>query len=109
MGSHPCRAGREGCFVAATDRQVSNYLSDFDLPDAFILDSWHWYTAHETVDDLRTRKNRDVVACDLNDAPVGIPVDQQIDSRRELPATTGVINLKGFLGVLADIGYLRAT
>lgn len=71
----------------------------------FVLDSWHWYTAHETADDLRTLKNRDVVACDLNDAPANIPVDQQIDSRRELPATTGVIRLQAFLEVLVEIGY----
>lgn len=71
----------------------------------FVLDSWHWYTAHETADDLRTLKNRDVVACDLNDAPAGIPVDQQVDNRRELPAATGVINLKEFLEVLVEIGY----
>jgi sugar phosphate isomerase/epimerase len=71
----------------------------------FVLDSWHWYTAQETVGDLRTLTNQDVVACDLNDAPAGIAVDQQIDNRRELPAATGVIDLKGFLGVLLEIGY----
>ncbi len=71
----------------------------------FVLDSWHWYTAHETADDLRTLQNRDVVACDLNDAPAGIPVDQQIDNHRELPSDTGVINLQEFLGVLLEIGY----
>ena len=26
----------------------------------FVLDSWHWYTAHESVDDLRTLSNQDV-------------------------------------------------
>ena len=70
-----------------------------------MLDSWHWYTAHETAADLRTLENRDVVACDLNDAPAGIAVDQQIDNRRELPAATGVINLQEFLEVLVEIGY----
>jgi sugar phosphate isomerase/epimerase len=71
----------------------------------FVLDSWHWYTAQETEDDLRTLANHDVVACDLNDAPAGVPVDQQIDNRRELPAATGVIDLKSFLSALIDIGY----
>lgn len=71
----------------------------------FVLDSWHWYTAHESVADLMTLSNGDVVACDLNDAPVGIEVDQQIDNHRELPAATGVIDLKGFLGALVAIGY----
>ena len=70
-----------------------------------VLDSWHWYTAHETVDDLRTLTNKDVIACDLNDAPVGPAVDEQIDSKRMLPSATGVIDLKTFLGVLFEIGY----
>lgn len=71
----------------------------------FVLDSWHWYTAHESVDDLRTLTNKDIVACDLNDAPTGIEIDQQIDNQRELPSATGVIDLKAFLGVLVKLGY----
>jgi sugar phosphate isomerase/epimerase len=71
----------------------------------FVLDSWHWYTAGETGADLLSLKNEEVIACDLNDAPAGIPVDQQIDSRRELPCATGVIPLKTFLGALVQIGY----
>ena len=71
----------------------------------FVLDSWHWYTAHETADDLRTLTSDDIVACDLNDAPIGREIDEQIDNQRELPAATGVIDLKTFLGVLAEIGY----
>ncbi len=71
----------------------------------FILDSWHWYTAHETADDLRTLSNKDVIACDLNDAPAGLEIDQQIDNQRELPSATGVIDMKTFLGVLVEIGY----
>jgi sugar phosphate isomerase/epimerase len=71
----------------------------------FVLDSWHWYTAQETDADLLTLTNQDVVACDLNDAPSGIPVDEQLDGSRELPAATGVIDLEGFLGALVKIGY----
>lgn len=71
----------------------------------FVLDSWHWYTAHETVEDLRTLKNQDIIACDLNDAPAGLAIDEQIDNQRELPAATGVIDLKMFLGFLIEIGY----
>ena len=59
-----------------------------------VLDSWHWYTAGETADDLRGLTNRDVVACDLNDAPRSVPVDQQRDGVRELPCATGVIDLR---------------
>ncbi|MGB7347851.1 MAG: sugar phosphate isomerase/epimerase family protein [Pirellulaceae bacterium] len=71
----------------------------------FVLDSWHWYTAHENVDDLLTLSNEDIVACDLNDAPKGLEIDQQIDQQRELPMATGVIDLKAFLSALVKIGY----
>ena len=71
----------------------------------FVLDSWHWYTAHESVDELRSITNEDIVACDLNDAPKGIEIDEQIDSRRELPTATGVIDLKSFLSELVSLGY----
>lgn len=70
-----------------------------------VLDSWHWYTAGEAPADLRGLSNRDVVACDLNDAPRSVPLDQQRDGVRELPCATGVIDLKGFLATLAAIGY----
>ncbi len=71
----------------------------------FLLDSWHWYTAGETADDLLTLRNEDVVACHLNDAPAGVARDAQIDNRRELPCTTGVIDAKAFLLALVRIGY----
>jgi sugar phosphate isomerase/epimerase len=71
----------------------------------FTLDSWHWYTAHETAADVLSLRAADVVTCHLNDAPKGIPVDQQVDNRRDLPAATGVIDLAAFLQALARIGY----
>jgi sugar phosphate isomerase/epimerase len=70
-----------------------------------VLDSWHWYTAGETAQDLYDLANRDVVACDLNDAPRSVPVDQQRDGVRELPCATGVIDLRAFLKTLAALGY----
>ena len=42
---------------------------------------------------------------DLNDAPLGIPLDHQLDGRRELPMTTGVIDAGSFLNALNGIGY----
>ncbi len=70
-----------------------------------LLDSWHWYTSHGTAEDLLKLRNEDVVHVHVNDAPAGIPVDEQIDNRRRLPATTGVIDLKGFVNALVRIGY----
>lgn len=89
-----------------TMAETKDLLAEMDMDNAgLVLDSWHWYTAGETRDDLLTLQNRDVVAVDLNDAPAGIPVKEQIDSRRELPLATGVIDLKGFLSALLEIGY----
>jgi sugar phosphate isomerase/epimerase len=70
-----------------------------------VLDSWHWFTARDTEADLLELTSRDVVSVDLNDAPAGIPIEQQVDNRRELPAATGVIDLKAFLGALVRMDY----
>lgn len=71
----------------------------------FVLDSWHWYHAEENAADVRSLKNEDIVAVDLNDAPTGIPRKQQADNRRELPAATGAIDLASFLNSLNELGY----
>lgn len=89
-----------------TMAEMKDLIAEIGQSNAgFVLDSWHWYTAGESKADLLALRGSDVVACDLNDAPAGIPVDQQIDSRRELPCATGVIDLKTFLGALVKIGF----
>ncbi len=70
-----------------------------------VIDSWHWWTAYETADDIRALSNGDIVSADLNDAPNGIERDRQRDNQRELPLSTGMIDAKAFLGALAEIGY----
>lgn len=89
-----------------TMAETKDLIAEIGTDNAgFVLDSWHWYTAGDSVDDLLSLTGADVVACDLNDAPAGIPVDEQMDNSRELPAATGVIDLKAFLGALVEIGY----
>jgi len=86
--------------------EMKDLIAEINQPNVgFLLDSWHWYTAGEGQADLLTLRNRDVVLVHLNDAPAGIPVDRQIDSKRELPCATGVIDLKSFLDALVKIGY----
>jgi sugar phosphate isomerase/epimerase len=70
-----------------------------------VLDSWHWWTAGDAAAEIRTLRNEDVVSVDLNDAPAGVAREDLQDSRRELPAATGVIDLAGFLNALQAIGY----
>lgn len=70
-----------------------------------LLDCWHWYTSQATVDQIKQLKSNDVVYVHVNDAPLGIQVDEQVDSVRRLPGETGVIDIIGFLKALEQIGY----
>jgi sugar phosphate isomerase/epimerase len=70
-----------------------------------VLDTWHWYHAGDSAADVLALRNEEVVAVDLNDAPLGVPKDQMKDSARELPLATGVIDIAPFMGALATIGY----
>lgn len=70
-----------------------------------VLDSWHWWTAGDSAEDLLALKNEDVVSVDLNDAPLGLEKRDQIDNSRELPAATGVIDIATFMKALVEIGY----
>jgi sugar phosphate isomerase/epimerase len=86
--------------------EMKDLIGEIGRPNVgFVLDSWHWYTAGESKKDLLTLRGDQVVSVDLNDAPAGITVDQQVDSRRELPAATGLIDIRAFLGALKEIGF----
>jgi sugar phosphate isomerase/epimerase len=86
--------------------EMKDLIEEIGRPNVgFVLDSWHWYTAGETKKDLLTLTAQQAVSVDLNDAPAGIPGEEQRDSRRELPMATGVIDVKSFLTALKEIGF----
>lgn len=70
-----------------------------------VLDTYHWYTANETAADLAALPVSRVVAADVNDAHQGRERNEQQDLDRCLPASTGVIDIAGFLGALTEIGF----
>jgi len=72
---------------------------------SLVLDSWHWWQAGDTAEDILSLKNEEIVSVDLNDAPSGVPKEQQKDGQRELPCATGVIDAAAFLKALDRIGY----
>jgi sugar phosphate isomerase/epimerase len=89
-----------------TMAETKELIAEIGKPNVgFVLDTWHWWTADESADDVLTLTNEDVVSCDLNDAPQGIPKLEQQDGSRELPLSTGVIDVKPFLEALVKIGY----
>src|ERR1035437_4593011 len=64
-----------------TMAEMKELMAEINRPNVgFVLDSWHWYTAGESKKDLLTLRPEQVVSVDLNDAPAGIPVDQQMSS-----------------------------
>ena len=70
-----------------------------------LLDAWHWYTSGGTASQLDLLTDQLVIVVHVNDAPAGIPLEEQIDQVRTLPGETGVIPLGTFMGSLADMGY----
>lgn len=117
LGDHGVRVGLE--YVATktswtkqrypfihTMKEMRELIAEMGRPNVgLLIDSFFWYTAGETAADLLALTNKDVVFVHLNDAPPGIPVDEQLDQRRELPAATGVIDLAMFLNCLNKIGF----
>jgi sugar phosphate isomerase/epimerase len=117
LGDHGVRIGLE--YVSTKDSRARDphpfvynmkgmreLIAEAGKPNVgLLLDSYFWYTARETADDVLALTNKDVVSVDLDDAPAGIPIEQQQDQRRELPAATGVIDLATFLNCLNKIGF----
>lgn len=70
-----------------------------------LFDLWHHYEAHGTVEEIKQLTADDIVFVHVNDAPAGIPVDEQMDLKRTLPVETGVIEAPAMMRALAEIGY----
>lgn len=105
VGPRTSRARNRFPFICAQN-DMMELVEAIGTPNVgLLMDSWHWYTSHGTVEELRTLSNKDIVHVHVNDAPAGIAVDEQVDNRRALPVTTGVIDMKGFINALVKIGY----
>ena len=105
IGPKTSRAGRKYEFIYTMEGmlELCDKIGTGNM--GLLLDAWHWYTSHGTLDDLKKLTADQVVHVHINDAPAGIPVDEQIDNIRRLPGETGVIDLVGFLECLDEIGY----
>lgn len=70
-----------------------------------LLDAWHLHASGGEPDAIRHLAAGDMVVVHVNDAPVGTARAELIDTVRELPGATGVIDLAGFAAGLRAIGY----
>ncbi|HEX8465394.1 MAG TPA: sugar phosphate isomerase/epimerase family protein [Abditibacterium sp.] len=70
-----------------------------------LVDCYHWHTAGNGTMDLASIPLEQVVHVHVNDAVAGVALEDLQDGVRELPGTTGVIDIVGFLSTLAALGY----
>ena len=117
LDNYKCYLGLE--FVAPKTSRINHKYEFIHMMDGILklceaigtknlgllLDSWHWYTSHGNLNQLRRLRDEQVIYVHINDAPAGFPIDEQIDNVRCLPGETGVIDLVGFLKALKEIGY----
>jgi sugar phosphate isomerase/epimerase len=84
--------------------QLLELIDEIGQPNVGLLvDSFHWFTAGHTAEDLAALEDDQIVHVHINDAP-DKPRDEQIDMQRLLPGE-GVIDLPGFLRALREVGY----
>ncbi|MGO2047497.1 MAG: sugar phosphate isomerase/epimerase family protein [Brachybacterium tyrofermentans] len=87
-------------------REARELIADSGATNVgIILDSYHWYTAGESAEDLAGLTDADIVSVDINDARADRERDEQQDLDRRLPYDTGVIDLAGFMGAVHAAGY----
>ena len=86
--------------------EMRELIAEIKLPNVgMVLDTWHWWQAGDTGEDILKLVPQDVVSVDLCDAPADAAREQLPDSPRCLPCSTGVIDMRSFLGALVKIGY----
>lgn len=89
-----------------TMAEAKELIASIGQPNVgLVLDSFHWYCAGDSKEDILSLDKNDIITCDLNDARRGLTPDTQEDGARELPMATGMIDLQPFLEALVAIGY----
>jgi sugar phosphate isomerase/epimerase len=105
IGPKTLRAGHRYEFIS-TLSETLELIDDIGANNVgVLLDCWQWYTSHGTREELAELKPEHVTYVHLNDAPLGLEADDQIDDQRMLPGATGVIDVKTFLDALTAIGF----
>ncbi len=105
VGPTTMRAGHAHEFIHTMDGALELAARIGTGNVGLLLDCFHWYTAHGTVEDLARLHASQVVYVHLNDARAGRAVDEQIDAERLLSGASGVIDVVAFLQALQRMEY----
>ncbi len=82
-------------------------LADVASPTVgIVLDMYHLYTSGGSIDDLKRHLPVDrIINVHANDAPLGRNREDQMDTEREMPLVTGLVNGSAIVRWLHDAGY----
>ncbi len=105
IGPVTLRAGHAHEFIHSMDEALDLGERIGTNNVGLLLDCFHWYTAHGTLDDLARLRAEQVVYVHVNDAVSGRAVDEQLDLERKLPGASGLIDIAGFLRALDRMGF----
>lgn len=100
LGPQMFRRGKRYEFIFDVDGCLDLCHAIRDTTCGLLLDVWHWYTAGGTLDQIEKLSDRKTIYLHVNDAPAGIPVEDQVDNVRCLPGTTGVIDIVTIFKIL---------
>lgn len=105
VGPKTLRSSRQYNFIHTMDGMLALGAAMGTGNVGLLLDLFHLYTSHGSLDDVRKLHRDDIVVVHINDAIAGRTPDEQIDNERALPGETGVMDIAGFLQTLRDIYY----
>ena len=83
--------------------EMLDFAKDCGPNYGVLLDSWHWYHAGATIEDIHKAGKARIVSVHVSDAAKMPPEDVR-DNARLMPGE-GVIDLAGFFKALKEIGY----
>ncbi|MDQ6419064.1 sugar phosphate isomerase/epimerase family protein [Paenibacillus sp. LHD-117] len=103
VGPHHLRTRWANPFIW-TLQETLDWIDAIGEPNVGLLfDAYHWYTNGLAVSDIERLRPEQIVHVHINDAK-DVPVEEALDNGRVYPGE-GVIDLKGFLQGLRNIGY----
>lgn len=105
VGPKTLRAGHRYEFISTIEGALELGKRLGTGNTGLLLDAFHWYTSHGTIEDLQRLTAEQVVYVHVNDGRPERSVDEQIDNQRLLPGAGGVIDIAGFLQALQRIEY----
>ncbi len=84
--------------------QALDLCDEIGAPNiGLLVDSFHWFCAQHSLEELKALPKERIVHVHINDAP-DRPVEEQVDDERVMPSD-GIIDLVGFLRALKAAGY----